>query len=177
MLRVAERRTNIDWLAGTAASIPWENEFDLALMVGHAFQLLVGDEELSASLAAIRQALVDGGRFAFETRNPVARAWEDWNPANPMVVIDPSGRPVRISYEVESVVGDVVTLTETTSDPDGPVLRVDRAILRFLDVDTLTGFLIDADFRIEARYGGWIREPLGAASPEIITVARLQGRA
>jgi hypothetical protein len=52
-------------------------------------------------------------------------------------VVDLSGRSVRVSHNVESVVGDVVTLTETTSDPDGTVLRVDRARLRFLDADTL----------------------------------------
>lgn len=47
-------------------------------VTGHAFQVLVGDDELRASLTAIRQALTDGGRFAFEPRNPLARAWESW---------------------------------------------------------------------------------------------------
>jgi len=75
------------------------------------------------------------------------------------------------SDEVESVVGDVVTLTEATSDPDGALLRVDRASLRFLDVDTLADFLADGVFEIEAQYGGWLREPLGPASSEIITIA------
>jgi hypothetical protein len=89
-----------------------------------------------------------------------------------MDVVDPTGRPVRISHEVESVVGDVVTLTETTSDQDGTPLRVDRASLRFLDMDTLASLLADTGFQIEARYGGWLREPLEAASPEIVTIAR-----
>ena len=173
MLGVARRRTGIEWVAGTAASMAWDGGFDLAIMTGHAFQVLVGDDELRASLTAIRRALADGGRFAFETRNPLARAWESWNPQNAMDIVDPSGRAVRISHEVESVVGDVVTLTETTSDPDGAPLRVDRASLRFLDVDTLAGFLADPGFEIEAQYGGWFREPLEPASPEIITVARV----
>jgi hypothetical protein len=42
------------------------------------------------------------------------------------------------------VVGDVVTFTETTSDTNGTVLRVDRASLRFLDVPTLGAFLAGA---------------------------------
>jgi hypothetical protein len=65
-----------------AADAAWDRGFDLATMTGHAFQCLVGDDELRASLAAIRAALRDGGRFAFETRHPQARAWEDWNPSN-----------------------------------------------------------------------------------------------
>jgi len=42
------------------------------------------------------------------------------------------------------VVGDVVTFTETTSDADGTVLRVDHASLRFLDVPVLGAFLAGA---------------------------------
>jgi hypothetical protein len=116
---------------------------------------------------------VDGGRFAFETRNPLARAWETWAPENSTTVVDPAGRQVTISHEVESVAGDVVTLTETTSDAEGAPLRVDRASLRFLDVDRLDSFLADAGFGLEERYGGWGREPFEAHSPEIISVVRL----
>jgi SAM-dependent methyltransferase len=165
------RRTDVEWVEGRAESIAWEGEFDLAIMMGHAFQVLTGDEELRASLAAIRRALAERGRFAFETRNPCERAWESW-PGTVIDVVDPSGRPVRVTYEVESVVGDLVTFTETTSVPDGAPLRVDRASLRFLDVDALAGFLADAGFEIEAQYGSWSREPLAAASPEIVTLAR-----
>ena len=173
MLDVARRRTDIEWVARTAASMAWDGEFGLVVMTGHAFQFLVGDDELRTSLAAIRRALAHGGRFAFETRNPLAREWEDWNPRNATDVVEPSGRQVRISHEVESVVGDVVTLTETTSDPDGTPLRVDRASMRFLDVGALARFLADAGFTIEAQYGGWFREPLDPASREIVTVARV----
>lgn len=173
MLGVARRRTDVEWVSGTAASMAWDGEFDLAIMIGHAFQTLVEDDELRASLDAIRRALAGGGRFAFETRNPHARAWESWSPDSAIEVVDPSGRPVRSSYEVESVVGDVVTLTETTSDPDGTPLRMDRASLRFLDVGALADFLVDAGFEIEAQYGGWLGEPLGPASPEIVTLARV----
>ena len=140
-------------------------------MTGHAFQFLVDDDELCASLAAIRRALIDGGRFAFETRNQVARAWESWNPANAIEIVDPAGQQVHVSYEVESVVEDLVTVTEITSDERGVPLRVDRATLRFLDIGTLARFLATAGFQIETQCGGWSREPLDAASAEIITVA------
>jgi SAM-dependent methyltransferase len=172
-LRVARRRDDIEWVEGTAASMAWDREFDLAVMTGHAFQELVGEDELRESLVAIRRALADGGRFAFETRNPLARAWEGWHPGNATSVVDPAGRQVSVSHEVESVVGDVVTLTETTSDADGTPLRVDRASLRFLDADTLASFLAEAGFELEERYGGWFREPFDLASREIVVVAQL----
>ena len=176
MLELARRRSDVEWLAGTAASISFDGGFDLAVMMGHAFQCLVDDDELRASLAAIRHALVDGGRFAFETRNPSARAWEQWS-ATTLRAVDPSDMPVHVSYDIEAVVGDLVTFTETTSDRDLRPLRVDRATLRFLGVDELDGFLGDAGFLVEARYGGWEREPLADDSAEIVIVAvRAPGR-
>jgi SAM-dependent methyltransferase len=172
MLDIARRRSDIEWVEGTAASMTWEREFDLAVMMSHAFQHFVTDAELQSSLAAIRQALVHGGRFVFETRNPAVREWEEWNPRNPIDVVDPAGRAVRVTYEVEGVDGDVVTFTETTSDPEGAVLRVDRASLRFLDRDGLTNHLVEAGFTADAQYGGWSRETLTKKSREIVTFAR-----
>ena len=52
--------------------------------------------------------------------------------------------------------------------------EIDRASLRFLDVDTLAAFLADAGFEVEAQFGGWLREPLGQTSPEIVTIARVR---
>ncbi|WP_405724340.1 methyltransferase domain-containing protein [Streptomyces sp. NBC_01537] len=168
----ARRRTDIEWVEGAAADAGWAAEFDLAIMTGHAFQCLVIDEDLSASLAAVHAALRPGGRFVFETRHPQARAWEGWNPSNEHHVVDASGRSLRVWHEVDSVVGDVVTFTGTTARPDGTVLRLDRSILRFLDAHALDAFLAGAGFETEARYGDWHRGAVTATSREIVTVAR-----
>jgi len=141
-------------------------------MAGNVFQVLVTDAELRASLAAIRAALVDGGRLVFGTRNPRVRAWEIWNPSNPLDVVDHAGRKLRISYHIESVVGEVVTFTETTATRDGEPLRVDRASLRFLDVGGLDAFLQGAGFEVAGQYGDWSRGPLTDASDDIVIVAR-----
>lgn len=172
MLDRARRRTDIEWVAGVAADAAWDREFDLAIMASNAFQCLVGDDELRASLAAIRSALRDGGRFAFGTRHPQARAWEGWNPSHVAEPVTPAGRPLRVWHEVEAVTGDVVTFTETTADADGTVLRVDRCDLRFLDVPALDAVLTEAGFAVEAQYGDWRRGPITDTSREIITIAR-----
>jgi SAM-dependent methyltransferase len=171
-LAVARTRADVEWVRATAAAMAWGGEFDLTVMTGHAFQVLVTDQDVRDSLDAVARALRGGGRFAFETRNPAARAWEGWTQERGVTVTDPSGRTLRVWHRVESVVGDVVTLTETTSDSEGRALRVDRASLRFLHVDALTTLLAAAGLEVEARYGGWRREPFGPDSPEIITIAR-----
>jgi SAM-dependent methyltransferase len=175
MLDRARRRTDIEWVSGVAAAAAWDAEFDLATMTSNAFQCLITDDEVSASLAAIRAALRTGGRFVFGTRHPQARAWETWHPANAFDVDGIAGRKLRMWYDVESVVGDVVTLTETTAERDhDTVLRVDRASLRFLDVTALTAFLTGAGFTVEEQYGDWRRGPVTPTSREIVTVARAQ---
>lgn len=168
----ARRRTDVEWVEGTAASMAWKDEFDLATMVSHAFQCLVADEDLRASLVAIRAALCPGGRFAFETRHPQARAWDQWNPSHAGDITDENGRRLRCWHQVDSVADGVVTFTETTTEPDGTVLRIDRSSLRFLAVPELDAFLADAGFEVEARYGDWQHGPVTSASREIVTIAR-----
>ncbi len=168
----ARRRADIKWVEGVAADAKGKAEFDLVTMTGHAFQFLVTDEDVLASLVAIRAALREGGRFVFETRHPQARAWEAWNPSRASDITDAAGRFLRVWHEVEAVVDGVVTFTGTTAEPDGTVLRVDRASLRFLDVLALDRFLAQAGLEVEARYGDWQRGPVTPASQEIVTVAR-----
>ena len=38
-------------------SVDWQREFDAIVMTGHAFQVLVDDDEIRAALVAIRSAL------------------------------------------------------------------------------------------------------------------------
>jgi SAM-dependent methyltransferase len=170
-LQVARQRPDVAWHRGTAAAMPFTGEFPLATMTGHAVQCLLTDAEVRASLAAVHRALTAGGRFAFETRNPAVRPWEQWAAGPPREVTDPAGRRLVVGLDLLDVDGDLVTFTETTSDPDGTVLRVDRSVLRFLDADALTGLLTEAGFTVEARYGDWSGGPYQPGSREIVTVA------
>ena len=87
-------------------------------MTGHAFQVLVEDDKLRASLAAIRSALTEDGRFVFETRNPSARGWEAWTPDNAVEIVH-GGSVVRMAHQVGiPVVGD------TTFNSSLPSMRI-----------------------------------------------------
>ena len=167
----ARRRADGEWVEGKAAEMTWAYEIALAVMAGNVFQVFLTDGELAASRAATRSALVSGGRLVFETRNPRARAWEGWNPGNPIDFVDHLGRELRVSYQVESVAADVVTLTETTATRDGEALRVDRGSLRFLDPEGVEAALGRAGFEVGAWYGDWSRGPLTETSETIVVVA------
>ena len=171
MLEVARRQPDIEWVLGDLASVRWQREFDLIVMTGHAFQVLVEDEELRDSLAAIRSALTEQGRFVFETRNPLVRGWEKWAP----IEIVHNGAAVGMAGEVEPFDGRVLSFTSIYTSPNWDQPLVSRSRLRFLDTESLSSFLASAGLTIEQQFGDWGGEPLSDTSPEIITVARRGG--
>lgn len=174
MLVEARRRdTEVEWVLGDLRTRDWCAEFDLVVMTGHAFQVLVCEEELRTSLRAVRRALRPGGRFVFETRNPAARAWETWTPEGARTVTGVDGDAVRVSHDVEGpVAGDRVTFTETYACDSWPAPAVSRTTLRFLAPDALSAFLHEAGLIVADQYGDWTGTPVTPAAPEIITVAR-----
>ena len=171
-LAVARKQADVTWIEGRAEGLTFVAEFDLAIMISHAFQFLVSDEEIRRSLVAIRRALKPGGRFAFETRNPAQRAWVDWATAEPELITDRNGRHLLMSYRVTEKVDGVTDLIEVTAEPNGDVLREDHASMRFLPNQDLLEHLTASGFEIEAQFGDWDRSPLTTTSREIITIAQ-----
>ncbi|MBQ1079890.1 class I SAM-dependent methyltransferase [Nocardiopsis sp. B62] len=181
MLDVGRRdRDDIEWTLGDLVSGaydgeaggPFEDEFDLVIMSGHAFQVFTTDDELRANLAAVRRALTADGRFVFETRNPAVRGWEAWKPERVRTVSGPQGREATCVHRLREVDGDLVTFTSDYSVEGWAQPLVSRSKLRFLDADRLNGFLAEAGFEVTAQYGYWDRSPLTDTSQEIITFAR-----
>jgi SAM-dependent methyltransferase len=173
MLNQARQRSDVEWVQADLSSVTWDREFDLVVMTGHAFQELIGDDEIRVALTAVRSGLIDGGRFAFETRNPRDRAWERWPVQYSGEVIDASGAPVRLEYRVEEPIAEgVVRSTSVFTSPAWDRPAVSRGALRFLEAETLVSFLAGAGLIVEAQFGNWDRSPLTDASPEIITIAR-----
>ncbi|MFG2222381.1 class I SAM-dependent methyltransferase [Streptomyces sp. NPDC048644] len=177
----ARGRTGIEWVhgglgdglgPGALRGSGRGRGFDLIVMTGHAFQVLLDDTALHHALAFVRGALADGGRFAFETRHPSARPWERWTPEHAVEVTRPDGVTCRIEHHVETPVdGELVrfTTTFTTSGRERP--RTGRSTLRFLPPAALSSCLTDAGLTAVAQYGDWDRSPLTESSPEIITLA------
>ena len=104
MLAIARAQGDIEWIEGDLSTVSFDQEFDLVVMTGHAFQVLTGDAELAMALAAIARALAGNGLFAFETRNPLARGWERWTPGN-VGVGDRPGRGAGPAGGLGSVAG------------------------------------------------------------------------
>jgi len=172
MLAQARKRTDIEWILGDLSSAQFDREFDLVVKTGHAFQVLVTDDEIRTSLAAIRRALTDDGRFAFETRNPLVREWERWTPDKVARVTDSDGALVCMSREVEMVDGETVSFRHTFTGSNWDAPQTSRSTLRFLDADRLSAFLTEAGLAIDRQFGDWDGSLFTSSSREIITFAR-----
>jgi SAM-dependent methyltransferase len=169
MLTRAARYDDIEWRRTALPEAGFQDEFDLIIMTGHAFQVLLTDDAILEFLDAARRALNGHGRLAFESRNPLVRAWQRWTPDRVTELRDGNGALVRVWHEVEDVDGELVTFTETFEV--GDERKISRSTIRFAHAEHLDALLRRAGLTVHERYGDWDRSPFTVSSPEIITVA------
>jgi SAM-dependent methyltransferase len=161
----------VTWVQGTARSAP-DAAFDIALMTSHVAQMFVADNEWTSVLTQLRRALVQGGRLAFDARDPRARAWERWTPQHSRREVNlGSAGAVAVWTEVTSVSDDTVSFTHHYCFPSGDELQSDST-LRFRSEQRLRESLTAVGFKIENIYGGWKRQPIGSGDGELLVVAR-----
>ena len=180
MLDAARSRDGGDtvtWLHGTAVDLP-PGPFDAAVMTGHAFQCLLTPEEILANLTAIRSGLVPGGCFYFETRNPEARAWLEWDSSNSGKEIqESSAGTLEVEWELISTEdlpeGVLVTFEDRTLFRSDGRRFTSRSTLYFPPADVVRRLLLEAGFSSADWYGDWQGNPfVEASSREIIVAAR-----
>lgn len=161
----------VAWTEGDARSLPAES-FDVALMTSHVAQFLVGDEDWHGALDGLRRCLVPGGRLAFDTRDPRARAWERWDVRRSRRTVTlADGTAVAVWTEVTAVDGDTVRFEMHYAFPGGEQL-VSTAALRFRDEAEVRAAVEAAGLEVADVFGGWDREPVGSPDGELLVVAR-----
>jgi len=174
MLAVARAKTDqVEWVYGDAQTMDLGSRFELITMTGHAFQVLLDDISVQAALRNFHRHLEPGGRLAFETRNPDARAWESWIRTESLGRIEgPDGTAYEVWVDNPVVQGDLVTFEAARRAPRTGELLTSTSTLRFLDAARLRDLVCQAGFTIEGWFGDWDRGPVTAGSPEIVVVAR-----
>jgi len=174
MLAVARRQQGaerVQWVEGESGALGTP-EADLVIMTGNVAQVFLDDSDWAATLRAIYAALRPGGRLASESRNPEARAWEQWNRESTYTINDSPFGPVEEWLEVVSADGGRVRMQgHNVFQATGEVLVVDSE-LRFRRLDEMTEALTKAGFRLEHVFGDWDRGPYVATSRLMVIIAR-----
>lgn len=175
MLRIARARDGSDWVSwlkaeGQALRLP--QRFDLIYMTGHAFQALLSDDDAVALLRTAHDHLAEGGRLAFETRNPARKAWLGWTPDRRRRVVTAEHGQVEEFYETSADARTgIVDLTHHYCFANTGKSIVGKSRIRFIDLDHLKRLLAMADLTPVAWYGDWDRSPITATSREFIVIS------
>lgn len=157
----------VQWICGDAASAD-PGGADLAVMTGNVAQVFLTDAEWSQALRAVRDALRPGGWFAFETRRPQRRGWEEWAAEPGPVVLDvPGAGQVQRRLEVTSVRLPLVSFRNTYCFlADGAVITSDST-LRFRGQAEVEASLAAAGYRVLD-----VREAPDRPGRELVFLAR-----
>lgn len=138
----------VRWIHGDATELP-PLEVDLVTMTGNVAQAIVDETDWAGMLRGVHDALRPGGHLVFETRDPAARAWEDWERDTSHTVTDIDGvGEVESWYEVTAVRLPLVTFRSTCVFPDGEALT-SYSTLRFRDREEVEAALVDHGYVVD----------------------------
>jgi SAM-dependent methyltransferase len=174
MLDVARRGEgagHVTWIEGYSDALQaWHA--DLAVMTGNVAQIFLDEEEWLATLRDLHRALRPGGVLAFESSNPAARGWEQWNRAETFTRTEMPYERLEEWLDVVSVGdGRVHFQAHNVFVATGEVQVVD-SVLRFRSADEIRTSLEACGFTVEQVYGDWQRGSLTEASRVMVFVAR-----
>lgn len=177
MLDIARARKGGDrvrFVEADARSARLGETFDLVVMTGHAFQcFLTGDDRL-ALLSTIATHLSENGRFVFDSRNPRAEEWLEWNR-------DESERVIE-----HPRFGAFLAWNEASQDPQTGIVTYEthyrklvgtrhwkaESRIAFPEKTEIEALLREAGLKADRWMGDWSGEAFEDNSPEIIPVGR-----
>ncbi|MEU1513185.1 class I SAM-dependent methyltransferase [Streptomyces sp. NPDC005811] len=164
----------VEWVHGDVRSLALGRKFALVTMTGHAFQLLLDDDDVLAALRVMRDHVAKGGRVVFETRNPHARAWTGWTPEQSRrIVRERAGGDVEVFHTLRGESPpDLVHFTTTFRFLDDGQELESGSTLRFVRPDRLRDLVRWAGLVLEDTHGDWDGSVAGPNTPEFIVIAR-----
>jgi hypothetical protein len=174
MLAVARRKPQaeqVEWVESSAQTYKAHRRFDLIVMTGYAFQILLTDADALAVFETMRGHLTKRGRVAFETRNPRLDWAGEWAARAPCML---PGRQVLETLEITGADGEFISfqtcyrllhVTLTTS-----------STLRFPSREHVEALIARSGLVVRNVFGDWDDGPFDAArSREIIFIAEVAG--
>lgn len=168
----------VSWIRGDSTALGrltgnGQPGFDAALMTANVAQH-IPDPDWERTLDDLADVLQPGATLIFDSRNPEAKAWEQWTS-------EPSTRQTRqglltewssISLPAQGRVAAV--FGNQFADCPDPVIVEQK--FAFRDLDTLRTQLSRAGFEPEQVFGHWDRRPVGPDAPLFVVIARFTGR-
>lgn len=172
MLAVARHKPHaeqVEWIESSAQSYQSHRLFDLIVMTGHAFQILLTDTDTLAVFATMRRHLKESGRIAFETRNPRLDWAREWAARSPRML--PGGQLFE-TLEINAEDGEFISFQTSYHLPRVTLSTSSR--LRFPSRTQVEALIARSGLAVRNVFGSWDAGPFEPArSREIIFVAEI----
>ena len=176
MLAVARRKPQaewIEWVQSTAQNYKAHRCFDLIVMTGHAFQVLLNDTDALAVLETMRGHLKQRGRIAFETRNPRVDWVGEWSGRQRLVGTPASGQLLE-TLAISPQNGEFISFQ--TSYRSSHETLTTSSTLRFPSREHVEALISRSGLVVRDLFGDWDAGPFEAArSQEIIFIVETPG--
>jgi SAM-dependent methyltransferase len=173
MLDVARRKPhgkNVEWVQSSAQTYRSEKRFDIAIMTGHAFQVLLSDDDVLATFTTMRLHLSPDGFTAFESRNPAIDWKGKWDYD---IDLESRGNLVRMTSRFRAMKDDRLSFELRYKFPDETL--VSPSVLRFLSRRDIEERLVASGLQLENVFGNWDAQPFEeGSSREMIFIARAE---
>ena len=155
MLSVARRGAGsdqIEWVQSDAEAFSSDKRFDLIIMTGHAFQVLLTDAQIRATFQTFARHLKPDGRVVFESRIPNL----DWDAiwARDYTVQSADG-PVRAVRRMTDVSRAPHFLSFAWDYHFTDEIITSDSTLRFLTLEQVQAFAADAGLSLIKLSGEW----------------------
>lgn len=147
----------VTWLVGDSSNLQ-SNIYEAVIMTANVAQVFLTDESWKNVISDVYRALIPGGHFIFDTRNPQKKVWEQWEKDNtPDFATElVSGDPLEIWNQYEGFVDDVYTFYESVknSRTDKELVRL-KMQLKFRTQEEIHYSLQQVGFSQIQNYGDW----------------------
>ena len=174
MLAIARRKPGaerVQWIEGDSSALG-NRGADLVIMTGNVAQVFLEDTEWETTLQAIYATLHPGGYLVFESRNPLARAWEKWIREETFEKIDTPFGLMECWLELINVKNGKVEFVGHNVFKSSGEDVIARSELRFRHKAQLAHSLIEAGFTIKQVFGNWQHEPFTETSRLMVFIAQ-----
>jgi len=174
MLAVARSKPHaaqVEWVETSAQSYRSHRRFDLIVMTGHAFQLLLTDADALAVLETMRDHLNQRGRVAFETRNPRVDWVGEWAARPPLVRLLPGGQLLE-TLQITGEDGEFISFQTSYRLPHETLTT--SSTLRFPSREHVESLIARSGLVVRDVFGDWDAGRFeSTGSREIIFIAEI----
>ncbi len=164
MLNIARQKqygAEIIWIQSKAQDFKSECLYDVIIMTGHAFQVLLGDEDVISVFKTMRDHLKPDGRIVFESRNPYIDWKSKWNY---VITLNTSFGVMQESRHFIDYNENKMTFRLEYKFLDETLTS--QSVLRFWTRDEIVKNLADVGLSIDTIYGDWHQASFDSSSSE-----------